>query len=104
MKEKSTCGSKPLDMYTLPAYCYMLGILKCVQRKVRSISTPKVSRLQEVPSFQGHFCTRLYVTSSPGSLGGGENKSLVTTACTCANPYQQNMVSQFSQQNGLSRG
>ena len=60
---------------------------------------------------QGGLCARggviagFYGISSlvPRLSWGRGKESLVTTACACANPYQKNMVSQFSQQNGLSR-
>ena len=52
-----------------------------------------------------HFhCIHIIISLIPRLSWGRRKETLVMTACACANPYQQNMVSRFSVEKDLKIG
>ena len=114
-KSPGTDGIKPAFIendafvrfvHALCNHCFKTGTvdswLKAIIKPI-----PQKSKESTIPSEYRGIALQSFVAKSslvPMLSWGRGKESLVTTACSCANPYQQNMVSQFSRQNGLSRG
>ena len=80
---------------SIPRFKVHGPFLTIFEININCAQTPKSSYIFLVCIQHVYF--NYYITSLIPRLSWGSRKeSLVMTACTCANPYQQNMVSCFS--------